>query len=65
MAAQLELYHLDRSAFFLPPSALADFGGIHYGVQQHWPVYVAGAKPSLLSQLRSCLNHYHAQAKWR
>ncbi|HEV2109651.1 MAG TPA: hypothetical protein VGR16_15440 [Thermomicrobiales bacterium] len=40
-----------------------DFGGVHFGHYEHWPIYVAGAKPSLLSQLRWCLRHFHSHAK--
>lgn len=64
-SASIELVNTNASSFCLPASLQTDFGGIHSGIHEHWPVYVAGAKPSMLSQLRWCLRHYHSQGKWR
>ena len=64
-SAQHKLHKAARVEFYIPPSLLPDFGGIYFGLQEHWPIYVAGGKPNLLSQLRWCLRHYHSKAKWR
>jgi hypothetical protein len=37
-----------------------DYPGISFGFQR---IYVTGAKPSIVTQLRRCLQHYHAHVK--
>lgn len=64
-SAEISLLPTLQPEYFLPPTPQPDFGGIHFGMHQHWPIYVAGGRPSLLAQLRWCLRHFHSQAKWR
>jgi hypothetical protein len=46
-------------------SPLLNVKGIYQGLFRHWPIYAMNAKPSILTQIRRCLRHYHSYGKWR